>query len=193
MVLQSPWHTFAKAFEKPVSFYSILFSLSLFLLCVCVCVCVLVFSSLQHARPKFMHLCSLSLSCCTFVTFPSHNNCFTQQGWYHRVISPAPDGNAGNNHGTPHQLVLAVNFWWKSNFDLLLEEESKDHTQTGMDIYYTRRLMEGLVKKEMDRMINEYEYHDSNCSRLKVLNLSLSLSVCVCVGIIWRLTHWIPL
>ncbi len=77
--------------------------------------------------------------------------------------------------------MLAVNFWWKSNFDLLLKEESEDHTQTGMDIYYTRRLMEGLVKKEMDRMINEYEYDDSNCSRLKVLSLSLSVCVCVCM------------
>ncbi len=57
-ILYGPsWHTVAKAFEKPVPFYSIL-SLSLSL-CVCVCVCVLVFYSLQHTHPS---LCISALS-----------------------------------------------------------------------------------------------------------------------------------
>jgi hypothetical protein len=67
----------------------------------------------------------------------------------------------------PLRLVLAVNIWWKSEFDLLLEASSRrpttqsengddddDDDDPGMEIYYARRLMEILTRKEMQRMMN---------------------------------------
>lgn len=100
---------------------------------------------------------------------------FIPEGWYHQVTSPAPrqdqtGGEVGTTMGAPAEddyplrLVVAVNIWWKSEFDLLLEASSRrpttqsengdDDDDLGMEIYYARRLMEILTRKEMQRMMN---------------------------------------
>lgn len=59
----------------------------------------------------------------------------------------------------PLRLVMAVNFWWRSAFDHLLEATSNE-PGVGMEEYYARRLMEALVRKELQRRILELHHGD---------------------------------
>lgn len=44
--------------------------------------------------------------------------------------------------------MIAVNIWWKSEFERLVEL-ARSQPDVGMETYYTRRLMEMLVQKEL--------------------------------------------